>query len=170
MKQVAVLLLITLALSSCSTPTVSQQAQTAAGGTWSAEMLGGSGKASGFSFITEFTLSTDGILTLSYFQFLTTNSCFPVDGGTQAGQMSLNVNESTDQVTGTFKYTVTSSGNTLTLNGNVTGTEVNGVPPLSGGSITGTWNLTGGTGCNDSSGTFTMTQSASTTTSSSSST
>lgn len=166
-------LLVALSLTSCSTPTVSQQAQTAAGGIWSAEIVGGSGPASGFSFTTEFTLSTDGNLTITYFQFLTqeagSNACFPIDGGTENGQMVLNANESTDQVTGTLKYTVTASGNTLTLNGNVTGTEVNGLPPLSDGSITGTWTVAGSTSCTGS-GNFTMTQAPASTTSSSSST
>lgn len=168
----ALILLAALALCSCSTPTVSQQAQSAAGGIWSAEIVGGSGSASGFSFTTEFTLSTDGTLTITYFQFLTQESgstpCFPIDGGTENGQMVLNTNESTGQTSGTFKYTVAASGNTLTLNGNVTGTEVNGVPPLSNGSITGTWTVAGSSSCTGN-GTFTMTQAPATTTSSSSS-
>ena len=169
MRQVALLLLVAFSFSSCSTPSVTQQAQSAAGGIWAAEMLGGNGAASGFSFTTEFTLQPDGTLTITYFQFLNSSPCFPVDGGTQNGTMGLNTNESTGQTSGIFKYTVqnTSNSNKLTLNGNVTGTEVNGTPPLSNGSITGSWTLTGGSGCSNSNGTFTMTQSTSTSTSSS---
>src|SRR5260370_41802980 len=116
-------------------------------------MFGGEGTASGFSFITQFTVGGDGTLSISYFQFLNSNSaqCFPVSGGTQTGQAILQINSSTNAVTGTLTYTVQSGGNTLTLNGtSVTGTE-NGAT-LTGGSVTGTWTLSGGTGCNDATG------------------
>jgi hypothetical protein len=122
-------------------------------------LSGGESTASGFSFITQFTVSgSGGTLSISYFQFLNSNSqCFPVSGGTQSGSMNLTVNSSTNAVTGSFTFTVQSGGNTLTLNGSVTGTESG--TTLSGGSVTGTWTLTGGTGCNDpTGGSFTMTQ------------
>jgi hypothetical protein len=167
---VATLLLVAFSLSSCGSETPSQQAQSAAGGIWSAALVGGAGTASGFSFTTEFSLGTDGILTNTYFQFLTSgqNNCFPVNGEIPTGQMILNVNQSTDQVTGTFTYKIQASGNTLSLSGNVSGTAAT-ASSLTEGSITGTWTLTGGTGCNGSGGSFTMTQSTTSTTSSSSS-
>jgi len=169
MKQVALLLLVAFTLSACSNPTVTQQAQSAAAGIWSAEIEGGAGSASGFSFTTEFTINAGGGLNITYFQFLNTTGCFPVDGQNEQGTMVLNsVNPSTGQTSGTFKYTVKASGNTLTLAGNVTGTEVNGAPPLTDGLISGTWTLTGAAGCTDSSGTFTMTQGSSSTTTTSS--
>lgn len=155
MKEVAILLLATLMLNGCSnssTPT----AQTAASGVWSAQLPGGDGDSSGFSFTTQFTVNGDGSLNITYFQFLTAGTCFPVAGGTQTGSMTLTTNTSTNAVTGTFTYTVQSSGNTLTLNGTVTGTA--STTTLSGGSITGTWSLTGGSGCNAASGSFTMKQ------------
>jgi hypothetical protein len=155
MKEVAVLLLVVLLLNGCSsssTPT----AQTAAGGVWSADLPGGNGPASGFSFTTQFTVNGDGSLNITYFQFLTEGTCFPISGGTQAGSMVLTTNTSTNAVTGTFAYTVQSQGNTLTLNGTVTGTA--SATTLSGGSITGTWSLAGGTGCNSTGESFTMTQ------------
>lgn len=160
MKEVAILLLAALMLNGCgsSTPTV----QTSAGGQWQAQMSGGQGEASGFSFITQFTVNTDGSLSVSNFQFLTHNStsCFPDTGSTVSGTMILTVNAN-NTVTGTFTFSVGSNGNTLTLNGVVTGTSSNGTT-LSGGSITGTWSLTGGTGCNDpTGGSFTMNQSTS---------
>lgn len=169
MKQVVLFLLLAFAFSSCGAPSIQQQAQSAAGGIWQAEILGGAGAESGFSFTTEFTLNTNGVLTITYFQFLNSTKCFPVDGGTENGSMALNTNESTGQTFGAFKYNVQASGNTLTLTGNVTGTEVDGQPPLTSGSITGNWSLKGGSGCNDSNGTFTMMQSTSTSTSTSSS-
>lgn len=173
MKEVAILLLVALMLNGCSgTNTVNTQtAQTAAGGIWSAEILGGSGTASGFSFNTEFTVNGGGGLDITYFQFLTAEGgkspCFPVDGGTEAGTMDLSINGSTGEVTGTMTYTVAASGNTLTLNGQVTGTApiTGSVTSLSNGSVTGTWTVTGATGCNATGGTFTMCQSSTTSTS-----
>ncbi len=167
MKQVALLLLVALMLSGCSNNVVNTQtAQQAASGVWSAEMLGGSGEASGFSFNTEFTVHSGGDLEITYFQFLTaeggTSPCFPVNGGTEAGTMKLNIDPSTGEVTGTMTYTVQATGNTLTLNGQVTGTAaITGIPTsLSNGSVTGTWAVTGGSGCNATGGTFTMCQAA----------
>jgi len=167
MKEGALLLLVALMLNGCGgTHTVTTQtAQTAAGGIWSAEMLGGSGEASGFSFNTEFTVNGGGGLDITYFQFLTaeggTSPCFPVDGGTEAGTMDLSPNASTGAVTGTMTYTVQATGSTLTLNGQVTGTvAIAGNPTsLSNGSVTGTWTVKGGSGCNATGGTFTMCQS-----------
>jgi len=160
MKEVAILLLTALLLSGCGGKSNSSTTtQTTAGNTWQAEMLGGEGTASGFSFITQFTVGGDGTLSISYFQFLNSNStqCFPVAGGTQSGSMVLTTNTSNSTVTGTFSFTVQSGGNTLALTGTVTGTE-NGTT-LSGGSVTGTWTVSGATGCNDpTGGSFTMTQ------------
>jgi hypothetical protein len=168
MKQVVLSLLVAFSLSACSNPTVTQQAQSAAAGIWSAELEGGAGAASGFSFTTEFTINSGGGLSINYFQFLNTTGCFPVDGQNESGTMVLNsVNPSTGETSGTFTYKVQASGNALTLSGNVTGTELSGVPPLSDGSITGNWKLSGGSGCNDSTGTFTMIQGSSSSTSSS---
>src|SRR6266481_5158302 len=118
MKEVAILLLAALLLNGCGSSS-STTTQTAAGNTWQAEMLGGAGTASGFSFITQFTVGGDGTLSISYFQFLNSNSaqCFPVSGGTQTGQAILQINSSTNGVTGTLTYNVQSGGNTLTLNG-----------------------------------------------------
>jgi hypothetical protein len=152
MKEVAILLLVALMLNGCgsSTPTT----QTAASGVWSADLPGGSGEASGFSFTTQFTVNGDGSLSITYFQFLTEGTCFPVSGGTETGAMVLTTNTSTNAVTGTFTYTVQSGGNTLTLNGTVTGTT--SATTLSGGSITGAWSVTGG--CNATGESFTMMQ------------
>jgi hypothetical protein len=163
MKEVAILLLVAFTLSGCGSSR-STSTQTAAGGTWQAQMFGGIGQDSGFSFITQFTVVGDGTLSISSFQFLNApnaTQCFPVSGGTVAGKMMLTENTSNFSVTGPFSFTVQSGGNTLSLSGNVTGTE-NGLnsTTLASGSVTGTWTLMGGTGCNDTTGgTFTMTQS-----------
>ena len=163
MREVAILLVATLLINGCGTSSTATQA--AAGGTWSAQLLGGEGPASGFSFVTSFTVGgSGGGLTLSSFQFDTAGACLPVNGDTVGGTMVLVENQTTFQVTGTVAFTVQSGSNTLTLNGNVTGTE-NGIfgngTSLSNAVATGTWAFTGsGTpaGCNDASGSFTMTQ------------
>jgi hypothetical protein len=170
-------LLIAIALSSCgssnNTNLTAQQAQAAAGGVWSAEVVGGEGSISGFSFITDFNLTDTGALTINYFQFLTTESgsdaCFPADGGSESGTITLsNVNGSNFQVNGTFSFKVQANGNTLTLNGALTGTATT-TGTLTDGSVTGTWSITGSPHCTDTKGgTFTMTQSTTTTTTSSS--
>src|SRR5260370_27521167 len=114
MKEVAILLLAALLLNGCGSSSSSTTTQTAAGNTWQAEMLGGEGTASGFSFITQFTLGGDGTLSISYFQFLNSHStqCFPEAAGTQRRSMVLTTNTSNSNVTGTFSFTAQSGGNT----------------------------------------------------------
>jgi hypothetical protein len=163
MKEVAILLLLALLLNGCgsSMPTL----QSTTGGIWEAELLGGTG--GGFSFITQFTVNSDGSLSITSFQFLNLSqsqgACFTsVSAVTPTGSviLQLNTNES---VTGTITYVVKANGNTLTLNGTVIGTAVvtsnNSSASLTGATITGNWALTGGTGCNGSGGSFTMTES-----------
>jgi hypothetical protein len=71
--------------------------------------------------------------------------------------MGLTENMATDQVTGSMTLTVAANGNTLTLssldgvNGTLTGTT------LSNGLVSGTWAVTGSTGCTGSGGSFMMT-------------
>jgi len=160
---VAILLLITLPIGGCGNgkPT----AQSAAGGLWQAQLLGGAGNSSGFSFNTQFTVGGNGALSISNFEFLNVdtnvsqNSCFPINGGSVSGSMDLTQNMATNGVTGTMTFIVTAGGNTLTLNGtSVTGTIVGST--LSDGMATGTWSLAGsGTGgCVNASGSFTMAQ------------
>jgi hypothetical protein len=176
MKQFVLALLVALSLGGCSSETLTQQAQTAAGGVWNAELLGGAGEASGFSFITEFTLnvSGNGSLNVQYFEFLTqhpSGECaFPITGEIPTGRMTLTTNTSTGEETGPFTFTVkgTSATNTasdtLALTGTVNGfVDTSGNALTSTSSITGTWTMTGSSICT-SNGTFTMTQQPATTT------
>jgi hypothetical protein len=163
MREVAILLLVALMLNGCgsTTPTV----QSASGGIWQSAMLGGDGTASGFSFITQFTVANSGAITVSHFQFLTQvdGGCFPVTNEDPTGTLTASYNTA-DQVVPpfTFTFTVVSGGNTLTLTGtSMTGLLNTTTDTLSNGVITGTWTVTGGTGCNNISGTFTMTQTTS---------
>lgn len=165
MKVVAVVLLLALTMvSGCggsNTRTVAT-AQLAASGGWSAQLLGGAGEASGLSFTTQFTVNGDGSLSVTFFQFLTEGLCFTATGEAPTGTMDLTLDNANQQVTGTFAFAVQSSGDTLTLNGTVTGTETG--TALTGGTVTGTWTLAGGSGaCAGSSGTFTMTETSGTT-------
>ena len=107
MKEVAILLLVALMLNGCSNSTA---VQTAVSGGWQAEMLGGDGLASGFSFITQWTVSGgNGALSVSNFQFLTQidGGCFPVTGETPTGNLKVTFNAA-DQVTGTFSFIIAS--------------------------------------------------------------
>ncbi|MFZ0297021.1 MAG: hypothetical protein WAM13_01600 [Candidatus Sulfotelmatobacter sp.] len=171
MKHVAilVLLMMTLMLGGCgSTPT---SVQTGAGGIWLAELTGGTGEASGFSFITDFTLNGNSTLNITSFQFLNYNpnnsaNCFSsINGPNVSGSIPLTV-QSNDTVTGTITYEVQSSGNTLTLTGNVTGTAsqngtgTNVTYTLTSATISGNWSLKGSPGCNATGGSFIMTQSS----------
>jgi hypothetical protein len=164
MKVVAVLLLLALSLATgCGgRTTIPASAQTAASGGWNAQLLGGAGEGSGLSFTTQFTVNGDGSLSVTFFQFLTEGLCFTATGEAPTGTMDLTLNNANQQVIGTFTFTVQSSGNTLTMNGQVTGTESG--TTLSSGTITGNWTLTSGTpACNGTSGNFTMTETAITT-------
>jgi hypothetical protein len=161
MKEVAILLLLALVLNGCgsSTPTL----QSTSGGIWQATLYSGVGSASGFSFITQFTVNSDGTLNITSFQFLNLGTCFTsVSAVTPTGSVVLVLNTN-DTVSGSIKYVVQSNGNTLTLNGTVTGTAIvtanNSSASLTGATITGDWLITGGTGCNDAGGSFTMNQS-----------
>jgi hypothetical protein len=160
MKEVAVLLLLALMLNGCGSSSKTSTPATATG-VWSADLPGGTGPASGFSFTTQFTVNGNGSLNITYFQFLTSGTCFLITGGTQTGSMVLNTITSTtttNTVNGTFVYTVQSGGNTLTLNGTVTGTIATNTTTFSGGAVTGTWSVTGATGCNVTGQSFTMAQ------------
>lgn len=166
MKKLATLALLALEIivCGCGNGATSTTTTTSAGGKWQAVMVGGTGEASLVDFVTAFTVgSGGGSLSITAFSFLNTGACF-VSGQTESGSATL-VTSSTNAVTGTLTYTVTSgnpAGNVLTLNGTtVTGTSNNGV--LTGGAVTGSWTLTGGQGdssCVVANGTFTMTQSS----------
>jgi hypothetical protein len=144
---VVVFLALELIVTGCGNGTAT--AATTASGTWQAVLTGGAAEASALSFITKFSVNGDGSLSVSSFGFLTVGTCF-VSGQTESGSADLVTDTTTNLVTGTITFVVQSgspAGNTLTL----TGTE-------SGSTITGTWVLEGGTGCQGS-GDFTMTQS-----------
>jgi len=171
MKKLAILALLALelAVGGCGNSTPQNSNTTTAAGNWEALMSGGIGAASQLNFVTTFTVTdTTGVsnqpLDITGFSFFNAGACFAdgVGASTETGNATLNTS-GTNQVTGTFSYTVVSvtpAGNTLSLTGNLTGTSngtttTNGT--LSSGVVSGTWNLTGGQGCTGG-GTFLMCQ------------
>jgi len=167
MKAVAILMAAALLLNGCSNSTTVQEAP---GAIWQAQLLGGKGQASGFSFVTQFSFNGNGSLTPGPFQFLTNDSgsCFPLVVVPVGSLTNFNFDQSTLAVTGTFTYTIPSGGNTLMLTGPLvgvaseTGQTGSNTITLTSGSVTGDWTFTGGgtpTGCSDTTGSFTMTMS-----------
>ena len=115
-------------------------------GNWNATLMDTQGNQS-FAFTTVLVDQGDGNVSVSKFAFSSNSNCF-VSGTTETGTFGLAGNFN-GNVNGTFGMTITSgtpSGNTLTLSGTV-----------NGGTVSGTWTLTGSLGCTGS-GTFTMTK------------
>jgi len=169
MKAVAILMAAALLLNGCSKSTTVQEAP---GAIWQAQLLGGKGQESGFSFVTQFTFNGNGSLTPGYFQFINLDngsSCFPLAERPIGSLTNFNFDQTTLAVTGTFAYTIQSGGNTLTVTGPLvgvaseTGQTGSNTITLTSGSVTGDWTFTGGgtpTGCSDTlTGSFTMTMS-----------
>ncbi|MGA7399807.1 MAG: hypothetical protein WBW38_07295 [Candidatus Sulfotelmatobacter sp.] len=166
MKQVAILLALLLAvmINGCGN---SKAVEAPSGSVWQAVMSGGTGTSSGFSFNTQFTVSSGGVLNPSAgtFEFLNVDTCYgnlPSNAITPAGTLTTTYN-SADQVSGSLSLTITSpAGDVITLTStSVTGTvNPNNNYVLSGTSIIGNWALVPGSGstCVTTSGSFTMTQ------------
>ena len=116
-------------------------------GNWNASLTDTSGGGTVFNFGTKLIVNNDGTISVTNFNFSSSSPCF-VSGETESGSFTLSGNFN-GNVTGSFQYKIISGdpmGNTLLLNGTV-----------NGNTISGTWTLTGGTGCTGS-GNFTMTR------------
>jgi len=156
-KKIAILALLAmeLAISGCGNNVPPNTPTTSTSGNWEALLTGGTGDASQLNFVTAFTVTnTNGLgsqpLDITGFGFINVAACFASE--TESGSANLTTS-STNQITGTMSYTVTSgtpSGNTLTLTGtNVFGTYTGTTTTtgnLTDGVVTGTWKLTGGAG------------------------
>lgn len=115
-------------------------------GTWTANLTNPDGSPA-FAFTTNFTQQSGSTISVTSFKFTTSGSCFS-GTTTQTGSFGLSGTFS-GNVSGTFQMTISeapSGGTTnqLSLQGTVTGNT-----------ITGTWTLTGGTGCTGN-GTFSI--------------
>jgi len=168
MKEAAVLLLLALLLNGCSANQT--QAQQAYGGAWEAVMSGGIGTSSGFTFLTEFSVGSNGALSITNVTLENTGTCFGSSGIVDpGGTLSLTYNSAfqivpPSSLTFTFK---SSAGDTITLTStSVTGTlsSVTSNSTLTNGLIVGAWALApaSGSSCVTASGNFTMTQGSTT--------
>jgi hypothetical protein len=155
MKKFAVMILLALELTlggcgGSSTPST----VTSANGTWESALIGTDAGVSVFNFLTSFSIGSGGGLSVSYFSFLTTGTCFPLTGETVSGTFDV-TSATTTSTSANFTFTVQSGSNSLALTGTATGTtDTSGNTTWS--TITGNWQLTG---CGTGSGTFTMTRS-----------
>ena len=144
-KLVTVVLLgITLIFSGCGSNSSTTNANI--NGTWSAA-LSNSSSVNTFAFMTHLTVNADGTLGTTSFTLTLDNSPCSFSSSTESGSFTLMGNFN-GQVSGKFHYVVMSTGvevNTLTLDGTV-----------SGGTITGTWTVSGATANCAGNGTFTM--------------
>ena len=179
MKKLALVAALALELAVCgcgatnNTPTVTN---TQATGNWEGQLTGGTDQASLLNFVTTFTVTDVGPLSITGFAFFNAGACFA--NGTNAENVTGNANfgtSSTNTVTGTLYLTITSNTNgsvltigTPTTPGSLTGTS-NGTATttgtLSNGVVVGQWSLTPGTGvtgCSAASGNFIMCQAAAT--------
>lgn len=149
MKKLALLALVALEICVCgcgNNPPTSSIATQSSSSKWEAQLTGGQGEDSLLNFVTEISAGEyGGTLTVYAFSFINQSQCFP--GAVAAsGVLPTFTTNSSDQVTGTLTFTVTSASSTLTLNGNVTGMSSGGstssVGNLSNGVVQGTWSLT----------------------------
>jgi hypothetical protein len=156
MKKLAFLTLLAIAVlvSSCGSNRIQPTLTSSAQGNWEAQLTGGSGPATGLTFLINFYFSTQngngaGPITINDFSFLNANACFPAGAPDVSGNAQLTNNQNTNQITGTMTITIKSgSGSTLTLNatppaGQVLGTSNNGA--ITNGAVNGTWTLTNST-------------------------
>ena len=114
-------------------------------GNWTATLTNPNGDTQ-FAFTTNFTQGSGSNLNIVNFQFTTTGSCF-TGTTSETGSFGL-AGDFNGNVTGQFGMTISTTfpnnNDVLTLQGAV-----------SGNTITGTWTLTGVSGCTGN-GTFTM--------------
>jgi len=118
-------------------------------GTWSASLTDSQSGQTTYAFTTTLTEVSGGSVSISNFTFTSTGSCFVEGQTTESGTFTLS-GDFNGNVKGTFGMTIqstTGGGPQLTLQGGVG----------SNNTITGTWSLSGATGCSGS-GNFTFTR------------
>jgi hypothetical protein len=179
MKTFALVAALALELAVCgcgATNNTSTVTNTQATGNWEGQLTGGTEQASLLNFVTTFTVTNNGPLSITGFAFFNAGACFA--NGTNAESVTGNASfttSSTNTVNGTLFLTITSNTNgsvltigTATAPGRLTGTS-NGTTTttgtLSNGVVVGQWSLSPGsgtTGCNAGQGTFVMCQATTT--------
>jgi len=154
MRNLAILGLLALELMLIGCGSSTSSTVKTANGTWESALIGSDAGVGVFNFITQFSVGTGGTLSVSYLSFLTTGPCFPISGDTASGSFDVTASGTTPAAN--FQFTVQSGSNTLTMTRTAAGTTES-PGNITWWKITGTWTLTGGTGCAGS-GTFTMTR------------
>jgi hypothetical protein len=182
MKKLALVALLALEFAVCGCGTSGSPqtfTNTEATGNWEAQLTGGTDQASLLNFVTSFTVTNNGPLSITGFGFFNAGACFPTGVGTTfagsspaetvTGTADFGTNVATNQVSGTLGLTITSTinGSVLTLEqqgSSLTGTS-NGTTSttgvLSNGVVVGNWTLQPGTGavdCRAASGNFILCQ------------
>ena len=141
-----VLLTLVIATVGCSS---NNGSNTNINGNWSATFTDSQNAPAIYAFTTTFTEASGGAVSITNFTFTSTGSCF-VEGQTnETGNFTLS-GDFSGNVKGTFGMTISatdSSGSQLVLQGGVGANNT----------ITGTWSLSGSTGCSGS-GNFTFTR------------
>jgi hypothetical protein len=117
-------------------------------GSWNASLTDANGSPA-FAFVTTFTQSSGASLSVTSFSFTSDSPCFSSGQTSETGSFGF-TGDFNGNVNGTFAMTITTvfpgtTNNVLTLNGTVAGKK-----------ITGTWTLTGQSGCSGN-GNFTIT-------------
>lgn len=144
---VIALLAFGLTMAGCGSSNSGNMSANNINGTWSANLMNTDGTTA-FGFSANFAQASGSSVTVTNFTITSPSPCFPSTTA-ETGTFGLSGN-SNGTVTGTFGMTVTTmfptTNNLLTLTGMVNGKT-----------ITGTWTLTGFSGCSGS-GTFTIIQ------------
>ena len=148
-KPIWVIVLLTLGISMVGCSSGNGSNSTNVNGTWSASLTDSQSGQTTYAFTTTLTEVSGGSVSISNFTFTSTGSCFVEGQTTESGTFTLS-GDFNGNVKGTFGMTIqstTGGGPQLTLQGGVG----------SNNTITGTWSLSGATGCSGS-GNFTFTR------------
>ncbi len=146
-KKIATIVLLALGMSMSGCGNGNGSGPGNINGTWAFDLTNADGTL-GYTFSTTFTQESDSTLDVTNFTFTSTGPCFAGYQTSETGTFGLMGNFN-GNVTGTFGMTITTmfpgaTNNVLTLQGTV-----------NGHTISGTWTLTGLTGCSGN-GTFTI--------------
>src|SRR6202789_3087472 len=124
-------------------------ATTAAGAIRPASFQGPPANETLFNFVTTFSVDDSGALNVTNFNFLTAGPCFPVTGLGESvgGTFDVTSAESDPTATANVTFTVKGNGNLLTLTGTATGVTNTVAQTTTWNNVTGSWTLTGSSGC-----------------------
>ena len=146
-KPIWVIVLLALGMTMVGCGSNNGSSSTNVNGNWSASLTDSQNTPT-FAFTTTLTEVSGGSVSISNFTFSTSGSCFADGQTSQSGSFTLS-GDFSGNVKGTFGMTISSTNSAAQLS--LTG----GVGPNN--TITGTWMLSGATGCSGS-GNFTFTR------------